>query len=114
MARYRNKRLYVMVTEEEKAKLKEKMLSIGMVNMSEFIRMVLKYGQAYNLDTSSMSKLAYEINRVGNNINQIAKKVNQTDNVQKKDLDEILQKLNYLNEYLDKLYYLKETVTGGE
>lgn len=110
--RYRNKTIKVMVTEEGKAAVKEKMSSVGMVNTSEFLRMLLKYGAVYNFDTNNMAKLAYEINRVSNNINQIAKKVNQADSVNKNDLDEILKKLNYLNEYLDKLYSLKEKIQG--
>ena len=46
-------------------------------------------------------KLIYEINRIGNNINQIAKKVNFTKKMDREVLDELAEIKNTLNKVID-------------
>lgn len=113
MARYRNKTLRVMVTEEEKAEIKLKMESIGMDNLGAFVRLMLKYGKVYKFDSNALNALTYEINKVGTNINQIAKKVNQTGEVYKNELEEINKKLNYLVNFTDSIYKKSRDMNGG-
>lgn len=113
MARFRDKTLRVMVTEEEKAEIINKMNSIGMNNIGEFVRLMLRYGSVYKFDANALNDFNYEINRIGNNINQIAKKVNQTGRVYQKDLDEINKKLSYLVEFTDNLYSKSGKANGG-
>lgn len=113
MARFRNKTLRVMVTEEEKAEIKNKMESIGMDNIGAFVRLMMKYGEVYHFDVATMQSLTYEVNKIGVNINQIAKKVNQTDNVQKKELEEINEKLRYIENFVNKIYTKSKEINGG-
>lgn len=113
MTRFRNKTLRVMVTEEEKAEIINKMNSIGMNNIGEFVRLMLKYGSVYKIDANILNDLNYEINRIGNNINQIAKKANQTGIVYHKDLEEINGKLSYLVNFVENLYDKSGKTNGG-
>lgn len=102
--RYRNKQIIIRVTEEEKRKIQKNMQKVGETKINDFGRLLMLYGAIYAFDVTKLSDLAYEINRVGNNINQIAKKANETGNVYKTDLDEINEKLGKLNAYVDDLY----------
>ena len=88
MPRYRNINLRVMVTEEEKRAIEEKMKIMRMSNMGEFVRLALTTTQPVNIDTSGFLALSYEINHLGVNLNQIAKKVNTTNAVYENDIRE--------------------------
>lgn len=88
MPRYRNVRLYVNVTAEEKRAIEEKMKIMRMSNMGEFVRLALTTTQPVNIDTSGFLALSYEINHLGVNLNQIAKKVNTTNAVYENDIRE--------------------------
>ncbi len=97
----RNQRLVVQVTAEEKEAIRSKMKQIGMTNMSEFVRLAVNVNPILNLDMNGIYKLSYEINRIGNNINQIAKQANRSGTVYKNDLAEINDKLQQLNNFVD-------------
>ena len=86
MARYRNIRLNVNLTEEEKQAIQDKMKIMRMTNMGEFVRLALTVSQPVNIETSGLLKLSYEINRLGNNFNQIAKKVNTNNAATEEDI----------------------------
>ncbi|MCD7904843.1 MAG: MobC family plasmid mobilization relaxosome protein [Clostridiales bacterium] len=96
----RNQRLCIQVTAEEKAAIKEKMKQADMTNMSEFIRMAVTVNPIVNIDMTAIFKLSYEINRIGNNINQIAKKANASKHICQSDIDEVKEKLNYINDFI--------------
>lgn len=76
------------------------------INTTNYIkRMVLNgYIVEYNLD--KINDLIYEINKIGVNINQIAKKANETDNVYKSDIEELQRRMDELWHIL-KSYLLK-------
>jgi methyl-accepting chemotaxis protein len=112
--RFRNKRIYIYVTEEEKEIIKSNMLKVGETKINDFGRLLMMYGAIYSFDTTKLLELAYEVNRVGNNINQIAKKVNQTGNIYKTELDEINTKLDEINEFIEKLYQKNKLINGGK
>lgn len=96
----KNERLYVKVTAEEKAAIKAKMEQIGMTNLSEFVRQAVTVNPVVNLDMNAIYKLSYEMNRIGNNINQIVKAANSSKNIYQSDIDEINAKLKHLNDFI--------------
>lgn len=55
-----------------------------------------------NLDTA-----IYEINKIGNNINQIAKKTNQTNNITADEIDYLKEKVNDIWLLLNQYPYIK-------
>ena len=60
----------------------------GRKNFNAFALEMLIQGQVNIVDFKSLSDLKIAIDRVGKNINQIAKKVNETGDVSKSDIDE--------------------------
>ena len=60
----------------------------GRKNFNSFALEMLIQGQVNIVDFKSLSDLKIAIDRVGKNINQIAKKVNETGDVSKSDIDE--------------------------
>ena len=94
MPRYRDKSLYIKLTEEEEQAMIEKMKTMRITNKGEFVRLALTTTQPVNIETSGLFALSYEINRLGNNLNQIAKKINTTNAVYENDIKECKEIFN--------------------
>lgn len=74
--RIRTKKIQVFVTEAELQYAKDKASSCGLT-MSEYIRQIIQKGLVVKLETFDIKGLSLELNRIGTNINQIAKHVNE-------------------------------------
>lgn len=85
--------LRVRMTPEEKAAL-NKQASLHHKTMSEYIRSVAKCPPDITRDEfeTTIVKMIYEINKIGVNINQVAKKYNEHDYI--KPREELLEKLD--------------------
>ena len=94
--RKRNKELHFYVTEEEHQMIRRKMILSRTRNMGAYLRKMAIDGYIINVATTPMKKQYEEIHRIGVNINQIAKKVNSTgqlDHSEMNELKEMLQKI---------------------
>lgn len=98
MARNRNEVIYLRLTKDEKDKIVEKMKSIGMTNINDFVRKILLLGTVIRVDTNGLNNLAYD------NINQITKLANQRGNVTLNDIDELNKNLSYINSFIENFY----------
>ena len=72
----RNIRISVRLTEEEHQLLKEKMARIGVTNQEAFLRKMALDGLVIKLDLPELKQMISLLRYTGNNINQIAVKVN--------------------------------------
>jgi hypothetical protein len=68
--------LYVLVDAEDKAKIKQRAASVNL-SMSEYIRQMALRGYVIQRNTKGIAELIHEINKIGVNINQIAKWCNE-------------------------------------
>lgn len=80
------------------------MQSIRMTNLNDFVRKILLMGTVIRVDTNGLNNLAYEVNKVGNNINQITRLANQRGNVTLNDIDELNKNLSYINSFIENFY----------
>ena len=87
--RYRDKQLIVRVTEKEKQFIQKKMKVFGTENFNAYARKILIDGYIIHVDMTEFQKLSAEVNKIGVNINQIAKIANATDNICEKDIEKI-------------------------
>lgn len=87
--RERNVRLQVLVTEEEEALIKEKMTLLGTDNFSVYARKMLIDGYIIKREFEYMKELTTELSAIGRNINQIAKRTNETRNFYEQDMEDI-------------------------
>ena len=110
MARYRNVRLNVNLTEEEKQAIQDKMKIMRMTNMGEFVRLALTVSQPVNIETSGLLALSYEVNRLGNNLNQIAKKVNTNNAAYEEDIKECREIFNKAETALSSFFDLVKEI----
>ena len=78
----------IRLRPDENNYIKNKMDNAGRKNFNSFALEMLIQGQVNIVDFKSLSDLKIAIDRVGKNVNQIAKKVNESGDVSKNDIDE--------------------------
>ena len=78
----------IRLRPDENNYIKNKMDNAGRSNFNAFALEMLIQGQVNIVDFKSLNDLKIAIDRVGKNINQIAKKVNESGDVSKSDIDE--------------------------
>jgi hypothetical protein len=96
--RIRRRQFKLHLLEDEMLLLERKANQATMTK-TEFVRRVILYGQA-NGDTlfskEDAERIVYELNRIGNNINQIAYRVNAAKSTDMEDYDLLLFNFNEL------------------
>jgi len=92
--RKRTVQIKFRVTEEERAMIEEKMKLIPTRNMAAYLRKMAIDGYVIQVDHSDIKAMTAEIQKIGVNINQIARRANATGNVYQEDIEEIKGVLN--------------------
>ena len=87
--RPRNVNLAFRVTEEERKMIEKRMAQAGMKNMRAFIVKMALDGQITRLELDSVKEMVRLLSNATSNINQIARRANQTDSIYAADLDEL-------------------------
>lgn len=73
-------RINLRISQEDKEKIKKRADSLGLT-LSDFIRQSALYATVVQYKVLELNNLVYEINKIGTNINQIAKICNQSQSV---------------------------------
>lgn len=81
------------VNEEEKKLIEQRQELSGIKNKGVFYRKMLIDGVVVNTDLSAIKEVTVAMNRIGTNINQIARRANQTGRVYADDLKDIDKKV---------------------
>lgn len=87
--RTRNIVLRVPVTEEERALIQQKMAQLHTKNFSAYARKLLIDGYIINVDHSDIKAQTAELQKIGVNVNQIAKRLNTLGPVYAQDVEDI-------------------------
>ncbi len=99
------------LTEQELDFLHQKMQQAGIRNREAYLRKMAMDGLVVKLDIPQLKEMIYLLGKMGNNINQIAKQANTTQQVHDYDLYYIHQALDALwdkaNRVLQSLALLK-------
>ena len=87
--RKRNVQIIIRVTEEERALIEKKMQQIPTLNLSAYARKMLIDGYIITLDLQEVKGHTAQLQKIGVNVNQIAKRINETGRIYADDMDEI-------------------------
>ena len=90
--RKRNKAVLIRLTDNEKNQLQCQAANAGL-KIEPFIRKLIAGVDIHPRPPDSIVQLIREVNYIGNNINQIAKKVNSENSINQAQLEEILHLL---------------------
>lgn len=92
----RSKLLHFAVTEEEANIIDEKMKQLEIRNMSAFLRAMVLNGYVLKLDLPQLREMIRLLGNLTNNVNQIARRVNEHGSIYESEIDEIQEKVNQL------------------
>lgn len=84
------------LNDDEQYILDEKFRLSKMKSKSAFLRKLVLYGFVYDVDYSHIRKMNAQLGKIGGNLNQIAKRVNTTNTIYKKDMDDIKELMNQI------------------
>ncbi len=87
--RKRNVQIIVRVTEDERALIEEKRKQIPTMNLSAYSRKMLIDGYIIVLDLQEVKTHTAQLQKIGVNVNQIARRINGTGRIYVDDMDEI-------------------------
>ena len=90
----RNIQMKFRVTEEERRLIEQKMLQIPTKQIGAYLRKMAIDGLIIYTDTSNIKEFTKELQAIGRNVNQIAKRVNSTGSAYKEDIEEIKERLD--------------------
>lgn len=94
--RTRNVQLILRVTPQEYEHIKKKMVLIGTNNFNAYARKMLIDGYVIEVDLSKFHELAGEVNKIGVNINQIARIANETRSISQGQIDRLQQEVEQI------------------
>ena len=89
--RQKSKLINIRVSEEEYKLIHEKMKLLNTNNMSAYARKMLIDGLIIEVNDKTFDDVAMQLSRIGNNINQVVRRINKDNRYDKKD-GEILRK----------------------
>ncbi len=92
--RTRQNELKIYLSDDEQYILDQKWKVSGMKSKSAFVRHLILYGYVYDVDYKHLREYNTLLSRIGNNLNQITKRMNATGNVYKADVAEVKELMN--------------------
>ena len=105
--RERKNELKISLSDDEQYILEQKVKVSGMRDKSSFLRHLILYGYVYDIDYSDLREYNTALAKIGNNLNQIAKRMNATGNVYKADVNEV-------KELMQKVWHTQKSMLSRQ
>lgn len=99
----RSVRIEFVVSEQESEMIKERMEQIGVTNLSAYLRKMAVDGYIINLDMTDIQEMTRLLRICSNNLNQYAKRANETGSVYAADIEDLNIRLDGLWDAAKKL-----------
>ena len=87
--------------------LEQKFKISGMKSKSAFLRKMILYGFVYEVDYSHIRKMNTLLGNISSNLNQITHRINSSNTVYQKDLDDI-------KELMEKIWQLQKSMVSKQ
>ncbi len=97
-------RIRIWIKPEHRKLIEKKMKQAGIRNMSAYIRKMAIDGYVIRLDTSDLREISRLLSINSNNLNQIAKRANETGSIYIKDINELKDQQEEIHDALRKVY----------
>ena len=92
--REREIQLKFRVSPGERALIEKRMEQAGTVNMAAYLRKMAVDGYVLRLDLSELKEMISLLRRCSNNLNQVAKRANETGRIYTADLEDLSRQLD--------------------
>lgn len=98
----RTKEICIKLTPEEYDLIQKRKVMAGIQNMSAYIRKMALNGYIVNPEWPELKEVLLSHSRIGNNLNQYARKANETGSVYEEDITELKEMLSEETQVLKK------------
>lgn len=85
----KNKAIYMKVSPEELQRIRKRMESVGIRNLSSYMLKMALNGYVINLDMSDIKEVLRLMKINSNNLNQYVKRANETGSIYREDIEEL-------------------------
>lgn len=99
----RSVRVEFVMSEQEAALVRERMAELGISNLSAYLRKMAVDGYIIHLDMSGIQEMIRLLRICSNNLNQYARRANETGNIYAADIEDVRARLDELWAGMDKL-----------
>ncbi len=99
----RSVQFHFYVSEQEAAAIQERMEQIGVANLSAYLRKMAVDGYIIHLDMSGVQEMVRLLRICSNNLNQYARRANETGSIYAADVEDVRTRLDSLWDGMDKL-----------
>ena len=86
-------RVEFVISEQEAALIKERMAELGITNLSAYLRKMAVDGYIIHLDMSDIQEMIRLLRICSNNLNQYARRANETGSIYAADVDDLRTRL---------------------
>ena len=90
----RDQDVHFLASKEEVERIHQKMEEIGVRSMGAYLRKMALDGYCINLDLQDVKELVSLLCRCSNNLNQYAKRANETGNIYEADIKDLQERLD--------------------
>ena len=91
------------VTEQERDVIRQRMELIGTTNLSAYMRKISQDGFLYTVTIDGLPEICKAVEAIGQNINQVAKRVNSTNTIYAEDIRQMKAELDRIWDLLKKI-----------
>mgnify|MGYP000566574172 CR=1 FL=1 len=92
----RDQDVHFLASKEEVERIHEKMDELGIRSMGAYLRKMALDGYCLNLDLPQLRRMAYLLQNCSNNLNQVAKRANESGQLYAADLEDLRSRLDEL------------------
>lgn len=96
-------RVEFVMSEQEAELVKGRMAELGITNLSAYLRKMAVDGYIIHLDMSDVQEMIRLLRICSNNLNQYARRANETGSIYAADVDDLRTRLDSLWDGMDKL-----------
>ena len=96
-------RVEFVISEQEADLIKERMAELGITTLSAYLRKMAVDGYIIQLDMSDIQEMIRLLRICSNNLNQYARRANETGSVYAADVEDLRARLDNLWDGMDKL-----------
>ena len=96
MSDRRDQQLHFRVSKAELERIHSKMAELGIVSIGAYLRKMVLDGYCIRLDLQELNRMAYLLQMCSNNLNQYAKRANESSRIYRADMEDLRVRLDEL------------------
>ena len=96
MSDRRDQQLHFRVSKPELERIRNKMEASGILSIGSYLRKMALDGYCLHLDLPQLRRMAYLLQMCSNNLNQYAKRANESGKIYATDMEDLRQRLDEL------------------